>query len=60
LRPGKEKAYFKPPCEMDILLENLIKKQIQTSKVFNPSSSYASVRRLVVDWMCELCEVLKF
>ena len=45
---------------MDILLENLIKKQIQTSKVFNPSSSYASVRRLVVDWMCELCEVLKF
>jgi hypothetical protein len=33
---------------------------VPTHKIYNPSSSYSPLRRLVVDWMCELCEVLKF
>jgi hypothetical protein len=59
IRAG-EKTYFRAENEMDVILKNLYSRMVPTKNLFNPSSSYSSIRRPVIDWMCELCEVLKF
>jgi len=56
----KSRTYFKAEYEMDETLRILKGRALPTERLFNPQSSYTQVRRPVVDWMCELCEVLKF
>ena len=44
---------------MDEALDKMIERQ-QISKIFNPAAAYVKKRRVIVDWMCEMGEDLKF
>lgn len=44
---------------MDQILSQLVGKQ-NAGKHYNPAASYVQKRRIVVDWMCEMGEDLKF
>lgn len=37
----------------------MIERQ-QISKIYNPAATYVKKRRVIVDWMCEMGEDLKF
>ena len=44
---------------MDDTLSMLIARQ-HVGKIFNPAASYVKKRRVIVDWMCEMGEDLKY
>ncbi len=44
---------------MDEMLTRLIERQ-QVGKIYNPAATYVKKRRVIVDWMCEMGEDLKF
>ena len=44
---------------MDEALDKMTERQ-QISKIFNPAAAYVKKRRVIVDWMCEMGEDLKF
>lgn len=44
---------------MDILLQKSVQRQ-GLGKIFNPAAVYVKKRRVIVDWMCEMGEDLKF
>jgi hypothetical protein len=44
---------------MDDALTKMVARQ-NISKIFNPAASYVKKRRVIVDWMCEMGEDLKF
>lgn len=44
---------------MDELLTKLIERQM-IGKIYNPAATYVKKRRVIVDWMCEMGEDLKF
>lgn len=50
---------FRVDVPMDEVLETMIRRQ-KIAKVYNPTAQYVKKRRVVVDWMCEICEDLKF
>lgn len=60
LRPAGEKAHFRVEIELDTALKAMLEKSIPVEKIYNPKSEYSSIRRTVIDWMCELCQLLNF
>lgn len=44
---------------MDDILSMLIVRQ-NIGRIYNPAAPYMNKRRVVVDWMCEMGEELKF
>lgn len=44
---------------MDEMLTRLIERQ-NVGKIYNPAATYVKKRRVIVDWMCEMGEDLKF
>ncbi len=34
--------------------------RLEVNKIFNPAASYVKKRRVIVDWMCEMGEDLKY
>jgi hypothetical protein len=44
---------------MEQILTNLISKQ-NSGRIYNPASFYVKKRKLIVDWMCEMGEDLRF
>lgn len=41
------------------MLKQLLDRQ-HISKAFNPAAAYVKKRRVIIDWMCEMGEDLKF
>lgn len=50
---------FKVDIPLDEMLNRLIERQ-GVSKIFNPAATYVKKRRVIIDWMCEMGEDLKF
>lgn len=50
---------FTPEIPLDQILSQIIERQ-NLGRLYNPSASFLNKRRLIVDWMCELGEDLKF
>jgi hypothetical protein len=50
---------FKVDIPMDEMLQKLIERQV-IGKLFNPAANYVKKRRVIVDWMCEMGEDLKY
>ena len=44
---------------MDEMLSRMIERQM-VGKIYNPAAQYVKKRRVIVDWMCEMGEDLKF
>lgn len=50
---------FKVEMPFDEMLMRLIERQ-HVCKIYNPAAYYVQKRRVIVDWMCEMGEDLKF
>ena len=50
---------FKVDIPMDEMLQRMIERQT-VCKIFNPAAVYVKKRRVIVDWMCEMGEDLKY
>ncbi len=50
---------FKVDIPLDEMLSRLIERQ-SVGKIYNPAAAYVKKRRVIVDWMCEMGEDLKF
>lgn len=50
---------FKVDMPFDEMLMRLIERQ-HVSKIYNPAANYVKKRRVIIDWMCEMGEDLKF